>query len=224
MTKPAPGVDDPETSQHVWIRPEQFYELIKVAHNETEQWLPGRDEPVTGWNHLNLRDELIIQVMYDTGIRVGELVQLNIDDLHLQAETPHIFLRPEIQREPSQGRPRSAARMTFDFQDTAQKLRIWKNSRWKDTEAVFPSQMGNRITRERVWQIVNELAIEADIEPYLENGGRGVPTDLHPHAFRHSIAYRYLVVGDGTIEDVKIRLRHRSLQVTEQYYEHFLMR
>jgi len=219
-----PSSSDDETSPQLWVRPEQVDEMLKIAHNPTEQMKPGNDEPVTGWNHLNLRDELMVQVLYDTGLREQELVLLDMDDLRLQHEQPHIFLPAEKQKKPPQGRNRKAARMTFDLDSTAQKLRIWKTARWKDSEAVFPSQMSNRITTERVWQVVTELSEEAGIEPYAEDGTRAAPTKMHPHAFRHSIAYRYLVVEGKSIEDVKTRLRHRHLQTTEQFYEHFLMR
>jgi integrase/recombinase XerC/integrase/recombinase XerD len=224
MVSDFPNSDEDETSPQLWVRPEQYKKLIRVAHNPTEQMKPGNDEPVTGWTHLNLRDELLVQVMYDTGLREGEVVLLDEADLRLQHEKPHIFVPPEKQKRQPRGRPRKAARMTFDFETTAQKLRIWKDTRWKDTPALFPSQMSSRLTANRVWQIVTELAIEAGIEPYAEDGTRADPSAMHPHAFRHSIAYRYLVVEDKSIEDVKQRLRHRHLETTERFYEHFLMR
>lgn len=48
MVSDLPNSDDSETSPQLWVRPEQYKKLIRVAHNPTEQWKPGNNEPVTG--------------------------------------------------------------------------------------------------------------------------------------------------------------------------------
>jgi len=64
---------------------------------------------------------------------------------------------------------------------------------------------------------------EADIEPYLVDGTRGDPGDVTPHALRHSVAYRMMNAEEGnTLYDVRNQLRHRSIQTTEQVYDHII--
>jgi len=71
----------------------------------------------------------------------------------------------------------------------------------------------------RVGELVAE---EAGVEPYLLDGTRGEPGDV-THALRHSVAYRMMNAGDGnTLYDVRNRLRHRSIQTTEQVYDHMI--
>jgi len=66
--------------------------------------------------------------MYDTGLREGEVVLLDEEDLRLQHDQPHIFVPPEKQKRQPKGRPRKAARMTFDFETTAQKVTVsWRS-------------------------------------------------------------------------------------------------
>jgi integrase/recombinase XerC/integrase/recombinase XerD len=79
------------------------------------------------------------------------------------------------------------------------------------------------MTRQQAGNILTKLAEEADIKPYLEDGSRGSPEDVHTHALRHSLAYRMLSSPDSSygIYDTKRRLRHRSVTTTERHYSHF---
>jgi len=71
--------------------------------------------------------------------------------------------------------------------------------------------------------MLETVAAEAGVEPYLVDGGRGDPSDVTPHALRHSVAYRMMNAEDGnTLYDVRNRLRHRSIQTTERVYDHLV--
>jgi integrase/recombinase XerC/integrase/recombinase XerD len=70
--------------------------------------------------------------------------------------------------------------------------------------------------------MLGRVAEEAEVRPYLVKGGRGEPSDVTPHALRHSVAWRMMNVEEGnTLYDVRKRLRHRSIQTTERVYDHF---
>jgi len=70
---------------------------------------------------------------------------------------------------------------------------------------------------------ISKVADEAGVKPYLVNGTRGEPGDVTPHALRHSVAYRMMNAEEGnTLYDVRNRLRHRSIQTTEQVYDHMI--
>jgi integrase/recombinase XerC/integrase/recombinase XerD len=67
------------------------------------------------------------------------------------------------------------------------------------------------------------VAAEAGVKPVHRDGSRGSPSDVTPHALRHSVAYRMMNTEDGnTLYDVRNRLRHRSIQTTERVYDHII--
>lgn len=77
------------------------------------------------------------------------------------------------------------------------------------------------MTTESVRNVLERLALEADIRPFTVTGERGEPSDVTPHALRHSVAYWILNIEDGnTMYDVRNRLRHRSIQTIERIYDH----
>ena len=88
---------------------------------------------------------------------------------------------------------------------------------------MFPSRSSDRITTQGVRDAISKVAEEAGVDPYLVDGTRGDPNNVTPHALRHSVAYRMMNAEEGnTLYDVRNRLRHRSIQTTEQVYDHLL--
>jgi integrase/recombinase XerC/integrase/recombinase XerD len=174
----------------------------------------------TGADYLQQRNEAIIALMYDTGLRVGELVAIDVD--MLREGNTALYLPTEIQKDyPNDNEPAPA---TLELaSDVTRLLSSYLNSRWKDSPALFPSRSSDRITTQGVRNAVSKVAEEAGVEPYLLDGTRGEPGDVTPHALRHSVAYRMMNAEDGnTLHDVRNRLRHRSIQTTEQVYDHMI--
>ena len=85
------------------------------------------------------------------------------------------------------------------------------------------------MTTRSLERLVKAVAVEADVEPQLAEGGPGDPEEVTPHTLRHSVAYR-IVQGederfpDGRLEDVQLRLRHATLQTTDEIYSHLVPR
>ena len=192
-------------SEQYWLKPEQVNEMRTVIYDCRP-------------TYLQQRDDAIITLLYDTGLRNSELVSLNFDDVDFDDGV--ITLSPEQQKQyPNDNSPGIA---TVELsQDTIRTLRSYLNSRWKDTEALFPSRSSDRITTRSVRNLVEKLAIEADIQPHKASGGRGDPTDVYPHSLRHSVAYRMVRREEQQLDDVKRRLRHSSIRTTEREYSHF---
>lgn len=92
------------------------------------------------------------------------------------------------------------------------------------TEAIFPSRQSDRVSKTSVRRLVKKAAEEAGIRPYVAGSGRGEPEDVSPHTFRHSIAFRMIRREDKRLEDVMLRLRHSSIQTTDQIYGHLWRR
>ena len=79
----------------------------------------------------------------------------------------------------------------------------------------------NSMTRRMTNESVRNATETAEVRPFAVNG-RGGPKDVTPHTLRHSVAYRMLNREAGnTLYDVTKRLRHATIQTTEQVYSHF---
>ena len=200
---------DTKVRAKVWLRPEQIDALRSACYD-------------TGADYLQQRNEAIIALMYDTGVRVGELVALDVD--HLRDGNTALYMPSSIQKDyPTDSTPPPA---TLDLaSDVSRLLSSYLTNRWKDTDALFPSRSSDRITTEGVRNALRKVAVEADVRPYLLDGSRGDPAHVTPHALRHSVAFRMMNAEQGNeLYDVRNRLRHRSITTTEQVYDHILRR
>mgnify|MGYP006292030107 FL=1 len=198
---------DSKVRAKVWLTPDQVDDLRSACYS-------------TGADYLQQRNEAIIALMYDTGLRVGELVAVDVD--MLREGNSALYLPTEIQKDyPNDNEPAPA---TLELaSDVTRLLSSYLNSRWKDSPALFPSRSSDRITTQGVRDAISKVAEEAGVEPYLLNGTRGESGDVTPHALRHSVAYRMMNAEEGnTLYDVRNRLRHRSIQTTEQVYDHII--
>ena len=157
-------------------------------------------------------------MLADTGLRVGELVDLDV--AMLRDNNSALYLPTEIQKDyPNDNSPPAATLELAD--DVTRLLSSYLTNRWKDSDALFTSRSSERITTQGVRNMLHKVAQEAEIQPYKLDGSKGDASDVTPHALRHSVAYRMMNAEDGnTMYDVRNRLRHRSIQTTEQVYDH----
>ena len=187
-----------------WLKPRQVERLRDVCLSDA---VP---------TYLQDRNEALVALAYDTGLRVGELVALDVDHVDLDAGT--VYLPSRIQK----GSPPPA---TLELEaSTVRLLRRYLRDRWKDTDALFPSRSSDRLTSRAVRNLVEKLTTEADVRPHLAGGGVGDPEDVAPHTLRHSVAYRIIQVDGGRLEDVQLRLRHANRSTTDQIYSHLVPR
>ena len=198
-----PDEYDPQAA--AWLKPEQVDRMrsATVANSAT---------------YLAARNNAIIATLYDTGLRVGELVKLNTEMLDLDEGV--IMLPVHIQKD----YPNDNSPVYTEIElapDTVRVLQTYLAGRWKDTDAVFPSRSSDRITTHAVRRMVKKSAVDAEIRPYTTNG-RDNPENVTPHTLRHSVAYRMLNKEEGnTLYDVTKRLRHATILTTERVYSHF---
>lgn len=71
---------------------------------------------------------------------------------------------------------------------------------------------------------MKKAAEVAEVRPFVAGAGRGEASHVSPHTFRHSIAFRMIRREDERLEDVMLRLRHSSIQTTDQIYGHLRRR
>ena len=189
----------------VWVTPEQVDRLRTAAYE-------------IGAEYLQQRNETVIQFAYDTGLRVGELVAVDIN--HLRESNQELYVPAGIQKDyPNDNTPDP---VTMELaSETARVVSSYLSGRWKESPALFPSRSSDRMTTQSVRNMLKKVAEQAGVRPYLIDGGRGDPSDLTPHALRHGVAYRMMNKEKGnSLYDVRNRLRHRSIQTTERVYDH----
>ncbi len=146
-----------------------------------------------------IRDRAILELLYATGLRVGELVALDMDDLDLTTCTVRVLGKGGKERVVPFGRKAESA------------LRVWLvaaaplRARAEDPGAVFLNLRGGRLTDRSVRKILDRRLLEAAIE-----------THASPHALRHSFATHLLGAG-ADLRAIQELLGHSSLSTTQRY-------
>ena len=142
----------------------------------------------------NLRDLAIIDLLYSTGIRIGELVRLNIDDIDFEERECIVFGKGDKER-----------RVYFDAK-TKIHLMSYINSRFDTNPALF-------VTLDVPY---NRLQISG-VEIRLRRLGRELGINkVHPHKFRRTMATRAIDKG-MPIEQVQKLLGHSQIDTTMHY-------
>lgn len=142
----------------------------------------------------NLRDLAIIDLLYSTGIRIGELVRLNIDDIDFEERECIVFGKGDKER-----------RVYFDAK-TKIHLMSYINSRFDTNPALF-------VTLDAPY---NRLQISG-VEIRLRRLGRELGINkVHPHKFRRTMATRAIDKG-MPIEQVQKLLGHSQIDTTMRY-------
>lgn len=147
-----------------------------------------------------LRDRALLEVLYATGLRVTELVSLNVDDVNTASATVRI-VRPKDQRErlvPIH------ERAVEPLQEYLERGRV-QLLRDPEEPALFLNHRGQRLTRQGLWLIVKHYVREV-----------GIREEVTPHTLRHTFA-THLVDKKADLEYVKELLGHANISTTQVY-------
>lgn len=145
------------------------------------------------------RDKALLELLYATGMRVSELVLLNIDDVNLASANVRCFGKGSKERIiPIYDRAVHA------LEEYLQKdrPRLLKNPNEK---ALFLNHRGKRLTRQGLWLIIKRYADEI-----------GMGSEITPHTLRHSFATHMLSGGAG-LREVQKLLGHANISTTQVY-------
>jgi integrase/recombinase XerD len=147
-----------------------------------------------------LRDRALLELLYATGLRVTELVSLDIDDVNLASATLRV-VRP---RDKSQRTVPIHERAIEPLREYLEKGRL-RLLRVPEEPALFLNHRGNRLTRQGLWLIVKHYVREV-----------GITEDVTPHTLRHTFA-AHLVEQKAELEYVQEVLGHANISTTQVY-------
>lgn len=146
----------------------------------------------------SVRDRAMLEILYATGMRVSELVALNVEDIDLDAGTAVCAGRS--------GRVRTLPLSNRAIDVLAQYLTDARHLMARhDTNSLFVNHRGGRLTRQGFWLILKAYAARVGIG------------QMTPHTLRHSFAVHALRRGLD-IKDVQKQLGHVSLSTTQVYW------
>lgn len=149
---------------------------------------------------LGARDVAMLEVMYSTGVRVSELVGLNVTDVDFEEGILHIRGKGRRERLAPAG-PRSLVAI----REYLAKRQHARNGQNTDTEALFINKSGQRLSTRSVRRKLDKYLAEAGLDP-----------SISPHTLRHTFATHMLNRG-ADLRSVQELLGHRSLSTTQVY-------
>ena len=145
------------------------------------------------------RDRAILELLYATGMRVSEVVNLNVGDVDPASGTVRCVGKGNKERViPIYER---AIRAVEDYLDRA-RFQLIKQP---DEKALFLNHRGDRLTRQGLWLIIKR---------YVEQ--LGIKTPVTPHTLRHSFA-THLLNGGADLRNVQELLGHANISTTQVY-------
>ena len=159
---------------------------------------------VTGDDPLAQRDRALLELLYGTGIRISEAVNLDLDDLDLDDDMVRVLGKGSKERVVPLGRSARNALETY-LRDGRLALRAGRSRRANDADAVVLNARGGRISRQACWQIVRRAGERVALGDHLS-----------PHVLRHSCATHMLDHG-ADLRVVQELLGHASISTTQVY-------
>ncbi len=146
------------------------------------------------------RNKAIIEIMYGCGLRVSEVVSLNISDIYAKDEFVRVIGKGDKERLVPIGK-----KTLKELTNYTQGERLHQDIKPKFSDKVFISARGSSLTRQSVFLLVKNLAEKA-----------GIKKTISPHTLRHSFA-THLLEGGADLRAVQQMLGHSSISTTEIY-------
>ncbi|RME71745.1 MAG: tyrosine recombinase [Chloroflexi bacterium] len=189
---PTIALDSPKVKKRLpkAISPEEIERLLEAPASES--------------GPKGQRDSALLAVLYASGMRVTELVSLDISDVKID-EAGRYSVRVRSKKNNSKDRvipldPSAAQVLKEYIEKGREQLLVDPN-----TEALFLNNRGRRLTRQGLWLIIKH---------YVE--AVGISTEVTPHTLRHSFAAHKLSQGKS-LQDIQKLLGHANISTTQIY-------
>jgi len=167
---------------------------VRMPAHLSEREMTALVEAASGEDPLGRRDRAILELFYASGLRLSELVGLDLEDVNLGSKLVRVLGKGGRQR-----------LVPFNA-STASAIRAYLKGRGaRDAEALFLNHRGGRLTVRSVDRIVRRYALASGSRP-----------GISPHALRHSFATHLLQRG-ADLRVIQELLGHARLGTTERY-------
>ena len=187
---PAQGLDAPKVKKRL---------PRTLSNSDAERLLaaPGHSNQPKA-----LRDRALLELLYATGMRVSELVSLNLDDVNVVTHD----VRVRNDRGDRERIVPMHERAVQALQTYLERGRPGLLKGASDSTALFLNHRGQKLTRQGMWLIIKEYAEAA-----------GIPFEVTPHTLRHSFAAHMLENNRASVNEVQHFLGHASASTTQIY-------
>lgn len=185
-TNPAKLVDNVKLDKHI-------PEVLTVEEVETII------NSINGNDAVSVRNRAILEVLYGSGLRVSELVELELKDLHMNSKYINVLGKGDKERIVPMGDMEQIA--LRNYIENARPIL----SKSKTSNILFLNYMGNQLSRQSVFKLIKELAKQ-----------NGITKQISPHTLRHSFA-THLLANGVDLRIVQELLGHEDISTTEIY-------
>ena len=169
-----------------------------ISPNEVDELL---EQPCKRSTPEARRDRAMLELLYATGMRVTELVSLDLANLNLDPENAYVRCFGKGAKERMIPIHEQAAEAVQEYLEEARPLLV----RNKNEKALFVNRRGERLTRQGFWLILKGYARAANLRE-----------DVTPHTLRHSFA-THMLRGGMPLRHVQEMLGHANISTTQVY-------
>ena len=189
---PASGLRSPKIAKSLprFLTVDQAFRVMDAPPKEENRAKP-----------LMVRDQALLETLYGTGVRVGELAGMNVDHCDFSASSVRVLGKGGKERIVPLGRSSVEALQLY----LPARRGLLVKAKEGDADALWLSRNGKRLSVRQVQNIVRRHG--------TLGAGRG---DLHPHAMRHTCATHLLDAG-ADLRSIQELLGHSSLSTTQRY-------
>ncbi|CAH2212906.1 tyrosine-type recombinase/integrase [Tepidibacter aestuarii] len=163
-------------------------------------------------NTKGIRDKAILELFYATGIKVSELIQLNVDDVNLNMDYINCVNKKNTRTIPISD---TSKKYTQKYLDDS-RIKMVKN---EDEKALFVNSKGQRFTRQGLWKIIKKYTQNINLDK-----------NVTPTMLRHSFAIHLLkkganlsvvgkILGNNNLTSLQIYLNHIDNNIRKELKE-----